>query len=97
MPSPVFITVAGQPVYHVRHDERPESPLLNYWYSLQDDGTQAVDVRSLPGYDEPEPMPFGTGTAMERSEYWVAALRAEAKRVIEPALAAGLFVSALDD
>lgn len=94
MNNPLFIVVQGQAVFHVRkNDGEPTSPIQNYWYSLRPDNQEPVDVRSLPGYTEPEHLPLGTFTPMERSNHWIGSLLNEAERVIREALTAGLFVS----
>lgn len=94
MHNPVFTVVQGQPVYHVRKDdENPLSRLQTYWFSLEPDNTNRVDVRRLPGYVQPLYDSSLPGTALECSERWEASLWAEAERVIALALATGHFVS----
>lgn len=93
MKNPLAFTENGVPVFRVRkNDDDPKSALQNYWYSFFADNSQPIDVRTLPGYSEPEYDP--TGTLMERSERLTQALATEAERVIRLALQTGLFALA---
>ena len=90
MRNPLAFTENGVPVFRVRkNDDNPTSPLLMYWYSFFADNSQPIDVRTLPGYAEPEY--DASGSVLERSERWTQALATEAERVMRNALQTGLF------
>jgi hypothetical protein len=90
MQNPLAFTENGVPVFRVRkNDDDPQSPLQKYWYSFFADNRQPIDVRKLPGYDEPEYE--SQGSVVERSERLNRALATEAERVIRLALQNGLF------
>ena len=93
MQNPQAFTENGVPVFRVRkNDDDPRSELQKFWYSFFADNSQPIDVRTLPGYSEPEYDP--SGDVMERSIRWNRALATEAERVIRLALQNGLFALA---
>jgi hypothetical protein len=95
MNNPLFLTEDGQLVYHVRkNDDEPESPLMHYWFSFSPDNSKPVDVRRLPGYNEPEYEP--QANAVESSQYWLKQLATEAARVIRLALQNGCFAQSTE-
>lgn len=96
MSNPVFINVDGVLIYHVRkNDDEPESTIQKFWFSRHHDNRAPVDVRTLPGYDEPEYERQSNPQAS--SDRWNQQLATEAERVIRLALSAGCFVSRLED
>lgn len=93
MQNPLAFTENGVPVFRVRkNDDDPQSELQKFWYSFFADNSQPIDVRTVPGYSEPEYDP--SGDVMERSLRWNRALADEAERVIRLALQNGLFALA---
>lgn len=76
--NPVFLTHNGVAVYQVYQHER-EPLTLNYWFTLNPDGSNAFEVHDLPGYTEPD----------ADAPNFRAAQQAEARRVIQEGIAFG--------